>query len=108
MKKLLALTCFLAACGGQQNYQDDITGEIVADFKDNVSPEYIAELGKKLGVEFNPASNYSAVDKIYIADAVENEGYVIDQLRSNSNVEAADREEIYTIPESNMPNDVEG
>ena len=81
--------------------RDTIAGEIVVDFKDDVSPEYIEALGKKLGVEFKPASSYSSVDKLYVVEGVENEDEVIDELRSNSYVEAVDKDEVYSIPERN-------
>jgi hypothetical protein len=81
--------------------RDVITGEIVVDFKDNTSPEKIDALGKKLGVEFKPASSYSSVDKMYVAEGVENEDEVLDELRGNSDIEAADKDEVYSIPENN-------
>lgn len=92
-----------------KQYGDEITGEVVVDFKDDVSPEYIAALGKRLSIKFRQGSNYSNFDKLYVGEYLgDDEDSVIDAIRDDSNVEAADREQIYTIPEHNLPADVEG
>ncbi len=88
--------------------RDVITGEIVVDFTNDTSPEYIAQLGKELGVVFTPESRYSDVDKLYVGEYDgEDEDSVIDELRSDSHVEAADKDQVYTIPEHNLPDGVE-
>lgn len=104
MKKLLFLTCLLTACShSSYNHDEAVTGEIVVDFADNVSEGYIAELGKKLSVSFKPESNYSSVDKVYVGEVLgNNEDDVLDALNHDSNVEAADPDFIYTIPEHNL------
>lgn len=107
MKKLLFLTCLLtAACQHSSMQNDAITGEIVVDFADNTSYSTIAELGKKLSIRFTPESSYSSVDKLYIGTyyGTDEEG-VINTLRHNSNVEAADEDMLYTIPEHNLSNE---
>lgn len=106
MKKLLFLAGFLAACSHSSNQDDAITGEIVVDFVDNVSDSYIAELGKKLSIRFMPESDYSSVDKVYIGAYYGSaEDDVIDSLRHDGNVEAADIDIIYSIPEHNLTNE---
>lgn len=88
--------------------RDVIAGEIVVDFKDDVSPQYIAQVGKELGIVFHPESQYSNIDKIYVGEYDgDDEDGVIDELRNDGKVEAADKEQIYTIPEHNLPADVE-
>jgi len=107
MKKLLFLTCLLTACS-HSSYQDEtITGEIVVDFTDNVSEGYINALGNSLGVSFKPESNYSDVDRVYVGRldptyGGTDEDTIIEKLRHDNGVEAADREMIYTIPEHNL------
>lgn len=104
MKKLLFATFLLAACSNSGSYHDDaITGEIVVDFADDVSESYIADLGKKLNVSFAPESDYSSVDKVYVGTYTgDDEAGVLSALNSDSHVEAADPDYIYTIPEHNL------
>jgi serine protease len=103
MKKLLFAACLLTACS-HSNYSDDaVTGEIVVDFADDVSDDYVAELGKKLNISFKPESDYSSVDRIYVGEYMgDDESDVLDKLNHDSNVEAADPDYIYTIPEHNL------
>jgi len=104
MKKLLFLTCLLAACSSIQD--DAITGEVVVDFVDNISEGAIYAIGQKFGITFVPESDYSSVDKIYVGKYNGNdEMNVVEQLRKDSLVEAADPDYIYTIPEHSLSNE---
>lgn len=105
MKKLLFLTCLLVGCQQPSATNDTVTGEVVVDFADNTSESTIAELGKKLSIRFAPESDYSSVDKIYVGTYYgADEASALETLRNDSNVEAADEEILYTIPEHNLPN----
>src|SRR6266567_9114725 len=110
MRKLLAgLLLFAAACSTEHaDYGDAITNEVVVDFDDNVSQDYIDALGRKLGIVFKPESMYSAVDKVYIGEVAGDESKALNELRRDGRVEAADENGIYTIPEHNLPADEEG
>lgn len=105
MKKLwliLPVFCalFFFKCSKQHEASiDNVPGEIVVDFKDDVSDSYIAELSKKYSVKFHPQSRYSSVDKIYVGNFDGNESDLINKLRDESKIEAVDREMIYSIPE---------
>lgn len=103
MKTLLFLACFLAACSHTSDYNEQITGEVVVDFEDGVSEDYIVGLGKKLLIDFSPESDYSSIDKVYVGNYYgHDEDDVIEALRHNSHVETADRELVYSIPEHNL------
>lgn len=81
--------------------------QIVVDFKDDVSQDYIKELGKKLNVQFVPVSKYSAVDKVYVGHySGDDEDDVINALNKDDEVEAADRDTIVSIPENEAPFEV--
>ena len=76
-----------------------IPGELVVDFRDDEPHGKIAELGKKLGVTFTPASKEEVdADEIYTVDTGEAEK-VLAELRANPDVEAADFEFTYGLPE---------
>lgn len=107
MKKLLFLSCLLtAACTHSSDHQDEITGEIVVDFADNVSQGYINALGHRFGINFMPESDYSTVDNVYVGYYEgDDEDATIEALRHDSGVETADREMIYTIPEHSLSGD---
>ncbi len=103
MKKLIFLCLFAIGCHSTPAYQDEVTGEIAVDFADDVSESYIADLGRKLSIHFTPESDYSSIDKVYIGTYYgSDEASAIDALQHDSNVEAADRDDIYTIPEHNL------
>lgn len=87
---------------------DEVTGEVVADFKDNTSEEYIKGVGDRLSIDFVPNSSYSSVDKIYVGHYYgNNEDEAISRLRRDVMVEAAEREVLFSIPEYFLPNNVE-
>lgn len=110
MKKMLFACLFLFGCHSTTDFQDEIiTNEIVVDFKDNVDEGYINELGNKLSIHFLPESDYSSVDKVYVGEYYgANEDDALDELNHNSQVEAADKNMIYTIPEHSLPVNSEG
>jgi serine protease len=83
-----------------------VTDELVVDFRDDEPAERIARLGRELGVHFTPASDETAVDKIYTVDT--GDAGVLAALRANPDVEAADFELLYTIPEDVMAAEEEG
>lgn len=116
MKKLLFLCGLFAAIlifssyfllrSHSNEHVDAITGEIVVDFTDDTSEDYIVNLGKELNVSFQPESDYSSVDKVYVGTYLgDDEDGVLDTLNHNSHVEAADPDYIYTIPEHNLSNE---
>lgn len=95
-KSLLLLSFFLVACANKVS----VTGEILVDFKDSTSENYITGLGQKLGITFVAESKYSSVDKIYIAHYVgTNEEEIIDSLRDDNEVESADIDGVMSLPE---------
>ncbi|MDB4964375.1 MAG: peptidase and in kexin sedolisin [Myxococcales bacterium] len=85
-----------------------IAGQIVVDFKDDESHERIAQLGQSLGVTFKPASSsYVDADEIYTVDSGDGER-LLALLRANPDVEAADFEFTYGLPEDALASDDEG
>jgi serine protease len=83
---------------------DVVLGEVVVDFRDDESHAKIVELGKQLGVVFSPASDYVDTDEIYTAETGDPAG-LIKALRANPDVEAADFEAIYRLPEDSLAED---
>jgi serine protease len=81
-----------------------VLGEVVVDFRDDESHAKIAELGKQLGVVFSPASDYVDTDEIYTAETGD-PAALIQTLRANPDVEAADFEAIYRLPEDSLAED---
>lgn len=79
-----------------------IPGELVVDFRDDESHAKLAELGKKLGVTFRPASSYVDQDEIYLVDTGDT-AEVLAELRANPDVEAADFDFVYGLPEDALP-----
>jgi serine protease len=76
-----------------------IPGELVVDFRDDEPHDRIAALGAKLGVTFTPASPTEVdVDEIYTVDSG-NATALLAELRANPDVEAADFEFTYGLPE---------
>ena len=76
-----------------------IPGELVVDFRDDEPHDAIAALGKKLGVTFTPASRTEVdADEIYTVDTG-NGAALLAELRANPDVEAADFEFTYGLPE---------
>jgi serine protease len=80
---------------------DYLAGQVVVDFRDDEPHARIAELGKKLGVIFTPASDYVDTDEIYTTESG-NPAALIAQLRTDPDVEAADFETIYRLPEDSF------
>jgi serine protease len=78
---------------------DAVPNELVVDFRDDEPHERIAELGKRLGVSFHPASSQVDVDEIYTVDT-DAPDVVLAALRQEPDVEAADFEMLYSIPEA--------
>jgi serine protease len=81
-------------------------GRVVVDFRDDQSHEKIAELGKRLGVKFRPASSQYDVDEIYTVDTAD-PGRVLAALRGDSDVEAAEYDLQFSIPEDAFPYDTD-
>jgi serine protease len=79
-----------------------IPGELVVDFRDDDSPERIAALGHKLGVVFHPASSYTPIDEVYTVESGDAES-LLAALRAEPDVEAADFEFVYGLPEDALP-----
>ena len=76
-----------------------IPGELVVDFRDDEPHDRIAALGRRLGVTFTPASR-SEVDTDEIYTVVSGDAArVLAELRANPDVEAADFEFVYGLPE---------
>ena len=87
-----------AHAGVDEDADNYIAGEVVVDFRDDESHSRIAELGRKLGVTFTPASDYVDTDEIYTAESGD-PAALIAALRDNPDVEAADFETLYRLPE---------
>jgi serine protease len=89
------------------SYAEAIPGELVVEFKDGESRAQIDALGRKLGVEFVPASAYSDVDEVYTVDTLDAE-HVLAELRADgADVEAADYQFVYGLPEDALAMDEE-
>jgi serine protease len=81
---------------------DSALPELVVDFKDDEPHDQIAKLGDQLGVHFKPASAQFDVDEIYTVDTA-NAASVLAALRANPDVEAAELNFSYGIPEDSLP-----
>jgi serine protease len=77
---------------------DVVPGELVVDFRDDKSHDEIAALGRSLGVTFRAASSQVDVDEIYTFESGQ-PAELLASLRANPDVEAADYEFIYGLPE---------
>lgn len=116
MKKLILLLSLVFAgymFVGHKKHQLDtsetITGELVVDFKDDVSPAYIEQLGKRLHIKFRPESSYSAIDKLFVGEYEGSDEFeALENLRADKMVEAADQEHILSIPENSLDETEEG
>src|SRR5262245_7901385 len=84
------------------DYYDSALPSVVVDFRDDEPHEKIAELGRKLGVTFLAASSQFDVDEIYKVDTTD-PAKLLAELRANSDVEAADYDVTYSIPEDSFP-----
>jgi serine protease len=97
----------LVTAVGDDDVDDVIPGEVVVDFRDDESHAKIAELGRTLGVTFTPASDYVDSDEIYTVESGDPAALVA-QLRANPDVEAADFETLYRLPEDALAVEDEG
>ncbi len=77
------------------------------DFRDDMSPAAVAALGEKLNVEFKPASSQVGVDEIYEGFTFDGEN-ALRALEASPDVEAADYEAEYTLPEAALAEADEG
>lgn len=85
-----------------------IPGELVVDFRDDEPHERIAALGKQLGVTFTPAAKSEVdADEIYTVETGD-AANLLATLRANSDVEAADFEFTYGLPEDALDSADEG
>ena len=76
-----------------------VPGELVVDFRDDEPHDRIAALGQKLGVTFTPASKEEVdADEIYTVESGDSTA-LLAKLRANPDVEAADFEFTYGLPE---------
>ena len=118
---LLLLCCLVAAAywyltrgrgeglrgeGGEADRPHD-GAVLVVDFRDDLSHEAIAALGRELGVTFEPASALSDTDEIYHVVA-RDPAAVLRALEGRADVEAADYEVEYSLPEAALAPDEEG
>jgi serine protease len=71
---------------------------ITVDFRDDADHGAIAALGAQLGVAFRPGSALYDTDEIYVAETSRPEA-VLAQLRARADVEAADYQIEYRLPE---------
>jgi len=83
-----------------------VSDELVVDFRDDEPAERISQLGTQLGIHFRPISDETAVDKIYTADT--GDPAILAALRADPDVEAADFELLYSIPEDVLAAEEEG
>ncbi len=84
-----------------------VPGELVVDFRDDESRDQVAALGRQLGVTFRPASSLVDTDEIYTVDSGDTEG-LLAALRANPDVEAADFQFVYGLPEDALAGEDEG
>jgi serine protease len=77
------------------------THTLAVDFRDDKDPASIARLGKELGVVFRPASSQVDVDEIYTVESADPER-LRKALEARADVEAADYEISYGLPEDSM------
>lgn len=82
---------------------DTRDAELVVDFADDVSQDYIDNLGNKFSIDFRKESKYTDIDKVYIGHYYGNDNDIVETLRKDSHVEAADRESLFYIPEHSLP-----
>jgi serine protease len=83
-----------------------VPNQLVVDFRDDMDHDAITALGKKLGVTFRPGSALFDVSEIYTVDTAEPER-LLAELRGLDDVEAADFQILYRLPEGLRMNDDE-
>ncbi len=91
--------------------ETDDTVEVVphrlaVEFKSGETTAQIAASGKKLHVAFAPASTFSSDDEIYTVDS-DDAPALLSELRGEADVDAADLEMLYTLPENALAPDEE-
>jgi serine protease len=84
-----------------------LPGEVVVDFRDDESRSQIDNLGRQLGVVFQPASSMVDTDEIYTVETGD-PAALLQALRANPDVEAADFQFIYGLPEDALAAEDEG
>lgn len=85
---------------------DVIPNELVVDFRDDEPHGEIDALGHQLGVTFEPASRQVDVDEIYTVKTDRPQA-LLTALRADPDVEAADLDYIYRLPEDALAPDLE-
>jgi serine protease len=85
---------------------DVVPGTLVVDFRDDISRARIDEIARRYDLTLQPASDFTAVDEIYTAEAPDLEAALV-ALRANPDVEAADFEALYRLPEDSLPSEQE-
>jgi serine protease len=91
----------VAGAFDQAARQRVVASEIVVDLRDDASQADIRDLDSRYGLDLVPNSIEAADDKLMVAsvpDGVEMNG-LLARLRSDSRVEVAEPDQIYTIPE---------
>ncbi len=87
----------------------DEPGDVVVDFADDVDSAYVEHLGARLGVRFAPDSDYVDHDRIYRARVdPDGERALLDTLRADPKVEAAEEDLTLSIPEADLEGEPEG
>jgi serine protease len=92
---------------GDEDVDDAVLDELVVEFHDGESHEQIARLGDKLGLRFVPGSQYADADEIYTVETGDPE-HVLAELRGEPDVEAADFQVLYRLPEDAFAAEDEG
>jgi serine protease len=87
-----------AAAADATDDPDVVPDELVVDFRDDEPHDRIAALGRELGVTFTPASSYYDADEVYTVDTPD-VARVLAALRANPDVEAADPQVVFGLPE---------
>ena len=85
---------------------DVVPGELVVDFRDGEPSSAIATLGRELGVSFHAASKMAEVDEIYTVET-DRPSALLAALRADPDVQAADFDYIYRLPEQALAADDE-
>ncbi len=96
----------LAAAVSTVDDAEAVPHRLAVEFRAGETAAEVAALGQKLHVVFAPASSFSGVDEIYTVDS-EDPGALLGELRGQSEVDAADFELLYSLPEDAMAPDEE-
>ena len=100
---------YLAEGGSEDRPTVGASTTLAVDFKDDMDHDAIAALGKELGVTFHPASALFDTDEIYTVevDGAGDAARVLAALEGRADVEAADYDVEYTLPETAFADDGE-